>query len=460
MAHLTLLVALLSTAAAADQPTFDFETGDLQGWTVVEGGFDLLVSDMKEFRNTPGTPYNKQGTYYLASIETRDYRGNDRMTGVVQSPRFRLESRYLSFLVGGGTGTGVYVALCLADTDDEVRAARGDNDETMRRHIWDAGEFVGEEVYLQLVDRETGGWGHVTCDDFRPPTADELAASTPDAAEPADSPLNSASRQACEARLRTLRPAIVELRETFGERYPDGPRYLALLDAIARRLAAPPGRGQGRELREIAADLEVLAREALTANPLVRGQPILYVAREQYQRDHHNTETLFQNGTLHGNGFRPGTALRVVDLRTGEARTILDAPEGGLRDPDVHFGGQRIVFSHRPTKADDYRIWEVSADGTGLRQVTQGTACSDIDPLYLPNEQIVFGSTRDAKVCACNVHIQANLFRVNADGSGLRQLGFNTLFDSHPSLLPDGRVLYSRWEYVDKHFGPAQGLWT
>jgi len=455
-----LLSALLSSATFADQPTFDFETGDLQGWTVVEGSFDLLVSDMREFRNNPGTPYNKQGTYYLASIETKDYRGNDRMTGIVQSPSFTLETPYVCFLVGGGKGPGVYVALCLAETDDEVRAARGDNAEHMRRHIWDVREFVGQAVYLRLVDRETGGWGHVTFDDFRPPTADELATMPADAGTPPELPFNTASRQACEERVHSLGLAAADLHATFGERYSGWEQYQERLQAISARLGEVTGRGRTQKLRGIAEDLDKLSREALVANPLVSGQPILYVAREQYVRDHHNTETMFQNGAMHGDGFRPGTALRSVNLVTGEVRTIVDAPEGGIRDPEVHFDGRRILFSYRPTKADDYRIYEVSADGSGLRQVTTGQACSDIDPVYLPTEQIVFASTRDAKVCACNVHVQANLFRVGRDGSGLRQLGHNTLFEGHPSLLADGRVLYSRWEYVDKHFGPAQGLWT
>ena len=53
-----------------------------------------------------------------------------------------------------------------------------------------------------------------------------------------------------------------------------------------------------------------------------------------------------------------------------------------------------------------------------------------------------------------------NLFRLEADGSAMRQLGFNTQFEGRASLMPDGRVLYTRWEYVDKHFAPAYGLWT
>jgi len=50
---------------------FDFETGDLQGWQVVEGKFDRLVSDRPTFHNqyTPDNKYNKQGKYYLSTVE-------------------------------------------------------------------------------------------------------------------------------------------------------------------------------------------------------------------------------------------------------------------------------------------------------------------------------------------------------------------------------------------------------
>ncbi len=44
--------------------------------------------------------------------------------------------------------------------------------------------------------------------------------------------------------------------------------------------------------------------------------------------------------------------------------------------------------------------------------------------------------------------------------ANIQQIGHNTLHEGHPALLPDGRVLYDRWEYVDRNFGNAQGLWT
>ena len=93
------------------------------------------------------------------------------------------------------------------------------------------------------------------------------------------------------------------------------------------------------------------------------------------------------------------------------------------------------------------------------RQLTAGAGVSDIDPLYMPDGRIAFSSTREPKYCMCNRHIMANLFRMNADGTNIEQIGKSTLFEGHGSLTPDGRILYDRWEYVDRNFGDAQGVW-
>ncbi len=46
------------------------------------------------------------------------------------------------------------------------------------------------------------------------------------------------------------------------------------------------------------------------------------------------------------------------------------------------------------------------------------------------------------------------------DGANIYQIGKSTLFEGHSSLMSDGRILYDRWEYVDRNFGDAQGLWV
>ncbi|MCP5536670.1 MAG: hypothetical protein H7A51_10645 [Akkermansiaceae bacterium] len=243
-----------------------------------------------------------------------------------------------------------------------------------------------------------------------------------------------------------MKSAIQDLQSRYGKRYPLAESYL-------RRLAKPENRTGESFTR--------LQYEALVNHPLVGGNPILFVARSQYLPDHHNTETVFQTGELNTGKYRPGGPLKAIDLRSGEIRIIFDpGPTGLVRDPDVRPDGKRILFSMRRSKDDDYHVYEIDASGTNLRQLTSAKGVFDIDPCYLPDGAIVFTSSREPKYCGCNRHIMGNLFRMEADGANIHQLGKSTLFEGHSSVMPDGRVLYDRWEYVDRNFGDAQGLWT
>ncbi len=229
----------------------------------------------------------------------------------------------------------------------------------------------------------------------------------------------------------------------------------------------PDRRAQGRQhlvrLKDAQpqdAEWESLQRQALAANPLVSGQPLLFVVRRQYARDHHNTATMFQTGEINTRSFQGGGALKTIDLATGQVNTLLDVPDGVARDPDVSFDGTKILFSMRRNREDDYHLYEMNTDGSALRQITFGSGVTDIDPIYLPDGRILFTSTREPKYCMCNRHIMGNLFTVEADGSNVQQIGHSTLHEGHASLLPDGRIIYDRWEYVDRNFGDAQGVWS
>ncbi len=243
-----------------------------------------------------------------------------------------------------------------------------------------------------------------------------------------------------------LRRAIEDLSATFGDRYPSGQAYLARLANL--------------EKTKDANALAELKREALLANPLVGGRPILFVVRRQYN-NHHGTEaTMCQTGEVNTQFFLPGGAMKTLDPATGKVTTLIELPSGIARDPEVGFDGKRIVFSMRRDIRDDYHLYEINSDGSGLEQLTFGSRISDIQPVYMPDGQIVFSSTREPKYIPCQRHLMANLFTMNADGSNVRQLGHNTQFEGRASLMPDGRILYTRWEYVDKHYASAYGLWT
>jgi len=260
------------------------------------------------------------------------------------------------------------------------------------------------------------------------------------------------------ASIAALRVAVADLDSTFGRQYPRGKEYLAELANLEHRSRS----ASQADLAALDAQLARLRHEALVANPLVSGQPIVYVTHAQYAPDHHATETMFQNGEINTGSYRGGGKLQAVDLaQGGSVRTIVDPGESGVvRDPAVSFDVKRIVFSMRRSRDDDYHIYEVDADGRNLRQLTAGTMVADIGPAYLPDGRIVFSSTRDVKYCQCNRHICPNLFVMDPDGRNLLQIGHNNLPELHASLMPDGRILYDRWEYVDRQFGPSFGLWT
>jgi len=198
----------------------------------------------------------------------------------------------------------------------------------------------------------------------------------------------------------------------------------------------------------------------MTALQSLAGQKILYVEREQYARDHHNTATMFMRGEVNQHSFRPGAALCIHDMKSGERTVLLETKDGVIRDPELSYDATKIIFSMRPEWNDGYHIYEIGIDGRGLRQLTEGRDIADIDPVYLPDGRIAFSSSRQQKYCMCNKHIMYNLYTMNPDGSGLNQIGISTLAEGHSSVLSDGRLIYDRWEYVDRNFADAQGLWT
>ena len=270
-----------------------------------------------------------------------------------------------------------------------------------------------------------------------------------------DQILNAASpNSGIHQEIKQLKGSIEFLSSSFPKTYPNGELYLLKL-AELKKLTDTGS--------EVIQDFRQLQREVLLANPLISGQPLLFVARHQYARDHHNTATFFPCAANEYNDgkFTPGSALKVIDdVRSGIVRTLIDMPQGVIRDPEIHFDGTKIIFSMRTNIADSYHLYEIQTDGSGFRQLTFAKDVDDLDPLYLPDGGIMFSSTREPKYCMCNRHIMANLFRMDADGANIFQIGKSTLFEGHSSLLEDGRILYDRWEYVDRNFGDAQALWT
>ncbi len=174
----------------------------------------------------------------------------------------------------------------------------------------------------------------------------------------------------------------------------------------------------------------------------------------------------WKHETRHRLGYMavPGARLLVLDgLRPdGKITQLMPRPplHGAFWRPDVSWDGNRILFCHKPHNEKSFHLYEVGADGSGLRQLTDGPF-DDLDPIYLPDGHIVFCTTRAHTYVRCMPPTSAfPLARCDADGKNIHIVSANNEPDYLPSVMNDGRVIYTRWEYTDKPLWRAQKLWT
>jgi hypothetical protein len=157
--------------------------------------------------------------------------------------------------------------------------------------------------------------------------------------------------------------------------------------------------------------------------------------------------------------YGEGGALCKLNLRTGEIKVLMHDERGGFRDPQVHYDGKKILFSYRPGDTHNYHLYEIDIDGSNLRRLTDGPD-DDFEAVYLPDDSIVFVSSRSHRFVNCFYTRVTTLYRMNGDGSNIHPLSSNVEHDNTPWLLPDGRVIYMRWEYVDRSQLDYHHLWT
>jgi hypothetical protein len=151
--------------------------------------------------------------------------------------------------------------------------------------------------------------------------------------------------------------------------------------------------------------------------------------------------------------FLTGADLCLLEMRGlyGRVRPLLSDPSGVIRDPAVSWDGQRVLFAWKKSlDDDDYHLYELDLSSRQVRQITSGDGVADYEPAYLPNDDIVFASTRCVQTIDCGWSEVSNLYACNPDGYFLRRLGFDQAHTLYPQVLDDGRVIYTRWEFNDR----------
>jgi len=222
----------------------------------------------------------------------------------------------------------------------------------------------------------------------------------------------------------------------------DGPVKQVLAASAAKRAAEGSG----------------AARDAIRAKGV---REVVFAARENGQDGHWYANFSYYAQDENRKCYRQHGRLVKLDLETGATTNLVDDPEGSVRDPAVHYDGRTIVFSWRKAGTDSFHLYEIQSDGSGLRQLTDGAGhYDDIEPCWLPDGGIVFVSSRCKRWVNCWLTQVGILHRCDRDGRDVRVLSANVEHDNTPWVLPDGRIAYMRWEYVDRSQVHYHHLWA
>ncbi len=247
------------------------------------------------------------------------------------------------------------------------------------------------------------------------------------------------------------------LRRQTAEGQPGAAERRARLTALKQRLDEVTERSAPGLYLEIRA----LKRDSLLGDAQVDFRSVLCIdnpyaaGSEAYHEVRHRTENCASYGgrLLVLDGLGPDAEARTLAPQDG-------APAAFWR-PDLDFDAGRVLFCMKQTNEPAYHLYETGIDGAGTRQITKGDY-NDLDPIYTPDGTLVFSTSR------CNQFLRCGdskfrmfiLARCDRDGKNIYFISANNEADFTPALLPDGRILFTRWEYVDREVNRIQSLWT
>ncbi len=237
----------------------------------------------------------------------------------------------------------------------------------------------------------------------------------------------------------------------------------AALEALRKRhaglLAGPPERAAERGAFFQARQVK---RRLLFRDPELRVlEKILFVKRHAYEPSHNYSVMLDAPWRPGGGIYRLEIPWQHGRLDVGQARLVelFRSGAGIARDPMATFEADRIYFAYRKSQDDYFRILRMDAFGRQVEQLTSGPF-HDYWPCPLPDGGLAFISTRCRARYLCWRPQAAVLFRMNPDGTGIRPLSFANLSEWAPSVTRDGRIIWTRSEYIDKGADFSHTLWT
>jgi formylglycine-generating enzyme required for sulfatase activity len=257
---------------------------------------------------------------------------------------------------------------------------------------------------------------------------------------------------------KALRLAIEDLSTTYPDKYTRGAEFLKQADALEQKIAGVAGASAKgdiaavQNLADLGNELHALRIEALlTQNPLVDFDKLLLVKRGEGNLG--LPQNWVTNASIGRTGYDNEIAVLSPVSPTGTLSTLYRPPKGEfVGDVDLHWDADRMMFSSVGTHGR-WQVLEINADGAGLHQVTPGEEndVDNFDPCYLPSGKVIFSSTRcfHGVPCVGGGDPVGNLCLLDPKTGTTRQLCVDQDQNWCPTVLNNGRVLYTRWEYSD-----------
>jgi hypothetical protein len=222
----------------------------------------------------------------------------------------------------------------------------------------------------------------------------------------------------------------------------------------------------------------LLKRSALLSNAKLNFDTLLFCTRKNPSWNHEVAQYFGWRQRPGGSLFvleKPGISMACRDLIKGQL------PSGSLLEPRLSYDAKKILFSfvatdgaldprtlprnETDTNHHYYHLYEIGADGTGLRQITNDRF-DDLMPEWLPDGGLAFVSTRRRATSRCfwwgysDRWHSFTMFRMNPDGSKIQQLSWNDVNDWFPAVSNSGHLLFARWDYIDRDAVTHQNLWS
>ena len=290
---------------------------------------------------------------------------------------------------------------------------------------------------------------------------DFCAPTVPAADKSSDSGAYLKVREKCEKRMKPVLKLREKLKRPSGTKFSDPrlPRRLAAWEKASAEFAAKLSSGIAvkEDLQKYEKAFDHVYSLARWIRLRMGGIDRLLAVRRSPVRSGHVYE---YHTPRYERGGSPGGGI--YDCQVGpdgyKLRKIVDAGSGLIVRCDLSFDGREILFNwKKPGKR--FQVYRINVDGSGLKQLTTGEH-DNYDACWLPVGDVVFISNRDKQWALCFWSLMGVIYRMDRSGGQQRRISANYLQDFTPKVTSDGRIMFSRWDYVDRPVQPTKGIWT